>query len=100
MGVMYDRYIPAEGWYSVDTEPAWGERASHNRSDGLLGSLFQQFGLGGNSPEPSRPLFPGIPLLERLDSGDILLLLVLYYLYQESKDEEWLILLALVVLMG
>ena len=45
-------------------------------------------------------LFSGIPVLEKLDSGDLLLILVLLFLYRESEDEEWLIILALVVLMG
>lgn len=38
--------------------------------------------------------------LDRFDKGDILLILVLVYLYIESDDEDWLIVLALVVLMG
>lgn len=36
----------------------------------------------------------------RLDRGDILLLLVLIYLFRETDDDEWLIILALVLLMG
>lgn len=38
--------------------------------------------------------------LGQLDKGDILLLLVLIYLFRESEDDEWLIILALVLLMG
>ena len=38
--------------------------------------------------------------LDRFDKGDILLLLVLVYLFIESEDEDWLIVLALVLLMG
>ncbi len=38
--------------------------------------------------------------LEKLDKGDILLILILIYLFRESEDDEWLIILALVLLMG
>ena len=38
--------------------------------------------------------------LDRFDKGDILLLLVLLFLYLESDDEDWFIILALVVFMG
>ena len=37
--------------------------------------------------------------LDRFDKGDILLALVLIYLFWESEDEDWLIVLALVLLM-
>lgn len=93
---MYDQYLPTTGWHSVEEETAGGEEGF----GGLLGSLLSRFGMGGGSaPAAKDALFPGIPLLEKLDSGDILLLLVLYCLYQESKDEEWLIILGLVLLM-
>lgn len=52
-----------------DREPA---------KSGGLGGLLGQLGLSG------------------LDAGDILLMLVLLFLYQEKKDEDWLIVLALV----
>ena len=44
---------------------------------------------------------PGLALEFFLyDSAKILLLLVLVYLFIESEDEDWLIVLALVLLMG
>ena len=38
--------------------------------------------------------------LSQLDHGDFLLLFILIYLFRESEDDEWLIILALVLLMG
>ena len=50
--------------------------------------------------EPARPEGLGRLLgqlgLSGLDGGDILLMLVLLFLYQDKKDEDWLIVLALV----
>gem|GEM_PF-4793076 len=43
-------------------------------------------------PAPRRPAGGGLSL-GRLDTSDILLLLVLYFLYRESGDEEFLIIL-------
>lgn len=56
--------------------------------------------LGRLSGGEEKSLFAGIPLLEKLESGDLLLILVLIFLFRESEDEEWLIILALVLLMG
>ena len=44
-------------------------------------------------PAPRRAAGGGLAL-GRLDTSDILLLLVLYFLYKESGDEEFLIILA------
>ncbi len=37
-------------------------------------------------------------LLSRLDTGDVLLLLVLFFLYTESHDEDFLIILAVMAM--
>lgn len=79
-------------------EPA-GSTAAPQRDVGLLErlrGLLRRFGDSGEE----RPLFAGVPVLEKLDSGDILLILVLIFLFRESEDDEWLIILALVLLMG
>lgn len=73
--------------------------AAPQRDAGLLErlrGLLSRFGGGGEE----KSLFAGVPVLEKLDSGDILLILVLIFLFRESGDEEWLIILALVLLMG
>ena len=38
--------------------------------------------------------------LDGLDTGDLLLMLVLLLLYQDKKDEDWLMVLALVFFIG
>lgn len=67
---LYNRYLPPQ---SGGSKP---------QNQGGLGGLLK--GLG----------------LERLDTGDILLALVLLFLYQDKKDEDWLMVLALVFFMG
>lgn len=94
---MYNRY-------SARSTPEPVEELTHTphapqapSSGGILEKLRAL--LDGLKGEGSS-LFSGIPLLEKLDSSDILLILVLFFLYRESEDEEWLIILALVLLMG
>ena len=104
---MYNRYIPQEGYAPVNrrrspgaSPPAaagtpppspfsppcwewWGqERWRGGRKSSGLSGILDRLGLG------------------KLDRGDILLLLVLIYLFRETDDDEWLIILALVLLMG
>ncbi|MCD8142954.1 MAG: hypothetical protein LUD83_06735, partial [Clostridiales bacterium] len=61
---------------------------------GGLPRLFQ-----GDGSRPGSGLLDSLGL-GKLDKGDIRLLLVLIYLFKESEDDEWLIILALVLLMG
>lgn len=88
---MYNSYIPQGAYEPVsggDTPP------EHKRGllDGLLG------GLSGSLPKPDG-LLKALHL-DRFDKGDILLILVLVYLFLESDNEDWLIVLALILLMG
>ena len=89
---MYNRYIP-RGEYRPTEPPEQGQaQAPPKRQSGLFGGLLS-----------SAPSLDGILKalhLDRFDKGDILLLLVLAYLFLESEDEDWLIVLALVLLMG
>lgn len=92
---MYNRYRP-QGEYEPLEDIPEPEGGSRRKSEpfSLLSSLF---GDGKNAG--------GTGILEKLglgqlDKGDILLLLVLIYLFRESEDDEWLIILALVLLMG
>ena len=91
---MYNRYCPHDGYRPLEPEePAAGGRSASGPFSFLQGLLGGAKNAGG----------PGIwdkLGLSRLDRGDILLLLILLYLFRESDDEEWLIILALVLLMG
>ena len=78
---MYNRYIPQGDYESAAAQQPGGQGGRPPFSGGLEGILKALH-------------------LDRFDKGDILLLLVLLFLYTESNDEDWLIVLALVVLMG
>lgn len=109
---MYNRYIPTGETVPVEPPeaPPPASAAGADRADGgLLGRLLggSPGGLlsgltGGNAGDSGggiRKLLDAVGL-GRLDKGDILLLLVLIWLFQDSGDDEWLIILALVLLMG
>ncbi len=113
---MYNRYIPDEPFQPVEPErPREEERnrggyaPGNSPSGGILSQLLSQLGLGGLFPGGKRSAngnengSSGILSqlgLGKLDHGDLLLILVLIYLFRESEDEEWLIILGLVLLMG
>lgn len=99
---MYNRYSPQGGYQNLDPEPS-GSPPPHSGSGaglggGRLSSLLQSL-LGGVKNAGSTGIFEKLGL-SQLDKGDILLVLVLIYLFRESEDDEWLIILALVLLMG
>lgn len=99
---MYNRYIPQDGYARVEhgghnhAEP--DREAQHASPLSFLSSLFG--GGGKKDGEKSPGFLSGILDKFGLDRGDILLLLVLIYLFRETDDDEWLIILALVLLMG
>ena len=86
---MYNRYFAPEDYVSAEEERQT-ERTSDN-SDSSPGSLLSAL-LGGTGDSPLSRL--------GLDSGDALVFLLLYCLYRETKDEEWLIILALMLFTG
>lgn len=88
---MYNYYIP-----TGETEPMPSQQGGQGEAGGLGGLLHRLF--EGGVPKPDRLL--QMLHLDRFDSGDILLMLILVYLFLESEDEDWLIVLALVLLMG
>lgn len=93
---MYNRYIPNGDYIPASPPEGAPER---ERGGGLLSDLLGNLGgLGAKIPKPEGIL--KALHLDRFDKGDILLILVLVYLFIESDDEDWLIVLALVVLMG
>ena len=109
---MYNRYIPQEGYAPVESagEPRAEANGSPRKSSpfSFLSSLLgggdrsDQRDKGEEGEKKSSGLFGILDKLGlgRLDRGDILLLLVLIYLFRETDDDEWLIILALVLLMG
>ncbi len=99
---MYNRYIPQQPFEPVE------EPSQHHRSSplgDLLGRLASFGGsCGENTDSPGRNKGLGDKLRSLLpdswDTGDVLLILILVYLFLESDDEEWLIILGLIILMG
>lgn len=88
---MYNSYLPQDGY-----EPVADREQPPERKRGLLDGLLG--GLSGALPKPDGIL--KALHLDRFDKGDILLILVLIYLFMESDNEDWLIVLALILLMG
>lgn len=116
---MYNRYIPQDGYVPVESEGSPSQEAArepHTQKSSILSSLFGKGGMlgglssllgGGDGADKGQTSHSSIlsGLLDKLglgklDRGDILLLLVLIYLFRETEDDEWLIILALVLLMG
>ena len=89
---MYNRYIHRGDFIPTEPPEQGRTEAQPPRRNGLLGGLFN----GAPDVNGILKMFH----LDRFDKGDILLLLVLVYLFIESEDEDWLIVLALVLLMG
>lgn len=103
---MYNRYIPQDScsWVPAGQEPA---RPSSRRQEGErvklppflsgegLSALFSHKGGGGGLTRALRALH-----LEDLDTGDILLLLIVLYLFAEGDDLDLVIALGLVLIMG
>lgn len=102
---MYNQFIPPDGFHPVSPAsetPPKEPKQSRSPLSALLSSL-----LGRGEPTGQRTgRSSGLAgLLDKfglgsLDHGDLLLLFILIYLFRESEDDEWLIILALVLLMG
>lgn len=97
---MYNRYIPEDGtytWARSAPPPPAGEPDGPGVSGLFKGkdgpSLLQ---LGKDGLSGLRKALR----LEKLDSGDILLMLIVLYLLVEGDDMELVIALGLVLLMG
>ena len=99
---MYNRYIPdTYTWTQPEAPPARGEEQKPSDGPrlpdffrGKDGRSLLDFGKDGLSG-----LLKGLHL-EKLDSGDILLALILLYLLVEGEDMDLVIALALVLLLG
>lgn len=99
---MYNRYCPQGGYQNLEPERRSDAGSAGSASDRLFGGrisgLLQNL-LGGAKNAGGAGIFDKLGL-SQLDKGDILLVLVLIYLFRESEDDEWLVILALVLLMG
>ena len=79
---MYNRYVPQDMPFSPVgpyEQPSAGEK---KEDAGLWAGILRMFGM------------------EKIDSGDILLLLILLFLAREGEDMEVLITLGIALLMG
>lgn len=100
---MYNRYIPQDVAYTPveGTTPSRpGPRRQSFRLPDFLGGKEGLSGLlGGQEGGGLSSLLKSLHL-ENIDSGDILLLLIMLYLLVEGDDLELVIALGLVLLMG
>lgn len=99
---MYNRYAPKENGQPIQLEQeqrSAGNGTNSGRSGGGSPFSFLNQLLGGAKNAGGAGILEHLGL-QKLDSGDLLLLLILFFLFRESEDEEWLIILALVLLMG
>ena len=103
---MYNRYIPQDSWDWVPTGREESRPMSRRREgEGIklppflsgegLSSLFSRKDGEGGLKRALRALH-----LEDLDTGDILLLLIVLYLLAEGDDLDLVIALGLVLIMG
>ena len=95
---MYNRYIPEDTSYarveplaSAPRSAPGSERRSRPSAISLPSFLTEKEGLSG--------IFKSLRL-DRFDSGDILLLLIMLYLMAEGDDLELVIALGLTLIMG
>ena len=95
---MYNRYAPQDDFQPIH-EPESHEppHASSGQSSPLQG-LFERLG-GSKNAGGITGILKSLKL-DSLDRGDILLLLIILYLFWESDDTELLITLGLLFLMG
>ncbi len=79
---MYNRYIPNDIPFTRVEPPGHGTSGGKKEDAGTLTGILRLFGI------------------EQIDSGDVLLLLILLFLAREGDDLEVLITLGLALLMG
>ena len=79
---MYNRYIPNDIPFTRVETPGHRPFGGKKEDAGTLTGILRLFGL------------------EQIDSGDVLLLLILLFLAREGDDLEMLITLGLALLMG
>lgn len=100
---MYNRYIPQDVSYTPVEETTSGRPDAHRppfRLPDFLGGKEGLSGLLGNREGGGLSGLLKSLHLENIDSGDVLLLLIMLYLLVEGDDLELVIALGLVLLMG
>lgn len=104
---MYNRYIPQDSfsWVPTDRETSHPPRPTGRERRGvMLPPFLSGEGLGGllSRKEGEGALDRALRALhlEDLDGGDILLLLIVLYLFAEGDDLDLVIALGLVLIMG
>lgn len=98
---MYHSHLPGQEEFSSlphSAPPPQAERTAGPGAQPQANPLSQLFGglFGSGGPLA----FLQKRGLGKLDKGDILLILILLYLYWESEDDEWLIILGLLFLFS
>ena len=95
---MYNRYIPGAGGYTrIPEEDAPPSRQADSAAHGPPQSE------PASGPEKGAGALADLLKslkLDRLDSGDVLLLLILLFLFLEGDDVELMITLGLLLLLG
>lgn len=97
---MYNRYIPQDVSYTPVEETPSGPRRPPFRLPDFLGGKEGLSGLLGEREGSGLSGLLRSLRLEGIDSGDVLLLLIMLYLLVEGDDLELVIALGLVLLMG
>lgn len=97
---MYNRYIPRDVSYTPVEKTPSTPRRPPIRIPELLGGRDGLSGLLGEGEGSGLSCLLKSLRLERIDSGDVLLLLIMLYLLVEGDDLELVIALGLVLLMG
>ena len=100
-GSVYNRYIPRDVSYTpVEKESRPGPRRSAFRLPDFLGGKEGLSGLLGEREGSGLSGLLKSLHLDRIDSGDVLLLLIMLYLLVEGDELGLVIALGLVLLMG
>lgn len=103
---MYNQYIPQDKFCPIPSQNPTPERESPAANSGSSPFSFLSSLLGrGKQTEEHTGKNAGLSgILDRFGLGHLdhsdLLLFILIYLFRESEDDERLIILALVLLMG
>ncbi len=97
---MYNRYLNQDEFQPVEpaAEGPPPSSSSGEPKKGPLSDLLSRLG-GKKNAGGLFGIFSGLKL-DELDKGDILLILILLYLFWESEDEELLIILGLLLFTG
>jgi hypothetical protein len=99
---MYNRYVEDAAFSPVEPEsrpPEAQTPAQEPPKKGVLNQLLSGLSGGSGGKSGLSGILSGLKP-DSLDRGDILLILILLYLFWESEDEELLIILGLMLLTG